>query len=320
MKPLNYISQRLRAVLLAAAALATMPAAVRAGDSFTVPSNVINEGKVYRVTGIGDKTIDTVCREHDIHTPTFLAIVNNGQSDRPATEIDLPTLQTYLRNAHTYFLEFLLPRLRRQLIEAINPTVTDNKIPLLIVRYFDEYVQEIRIHIQHEDEGRMENHATDDRHITEKLHELVNLIIKYYPAHSTYPFANELMTTVLMGVYQAEEELKTHCAIEDDILRPALERSRKSEVESRKAKVESRKAKAKSQDELSEREQEVLTLVVQGLLNKEIADRLHLSLHTVIAHRKNISRKLNIHSTAGLTIYAIVNHLIDIESVEFTNL
>ena len=265
--------------------------------------------------GVGDKTIDTVCREHGIHTPTFLAIVNNGQSDRPATEIDLPTLQTYLRNAHTYFLEFLLPRLRRQLIEAINPTVTDNKIPLLIVRYFDEYVQEIRIHIQHENEGMMENHATDDRHITEKLHELVNLIIKYYPAHSTYPFANELMT-----VYQAEEELKTHCAIEDDILRPALERSRKSEVESRKSKAESRKSKVKSQDELSEREQEVLTLVVQGLLNKEIADRLHLSLHTVIAHRKNISRKLNIHSTAGLTIYAIVNHLIDIESVEFTNL
>ena len=263
--------------------------------------------------GVGDKTIDTVCREHGIHTPTFLAIVNNGQSDRPATEIDLPTLQTYLRNAHTYFLEFLLPRLRRQLIEAINPTVTDNKIPLLIVRYFDEYVQEIRIHIQHEDEGRMENHATDDRHITEKLHELVNLIIKYYPAHSTYPFANELMTNVLMGIYQTEEELKTHCSIEDDILRPALERSRKSEVESRKSKV-------KNQDELSGREQEVLTLVVQGLLNKEIADRLHLSLHTVIAHRKNISRKLNIHSTAGLTIYAIVNHLIDIESVEFTNL
>ena len=263
--------------------------------------------------GVGDKTIDTVCREHGIHTPTFLAIVNNGQSDRPATEIDLPTLQTYLRNAHTYFLEFLLPRLRRQLIEAINPTVTDNKIPLLIVRYFDEYVQEIRIHIQHENEGLMENHATDDRHITEKLHELVNLIIKYYPAHSTYPFANELMTNVLMGIYQTEEELKTHCSIEDDILRPALERSRKSEVESRKSKV-------KNQDELSGREQEVLTLVVQGLLNKEIADRLHLSLHTVIAHRKNISRKLNIHSTAGLTIYAIVNHLIDIESVEFTNL
>lgn len=59
MKPLHYISQRLRALLLAAVALATMPAAVRAGDSFTVSSNVINEGKVYRVTGIGDKTIDT---------------------------------------------------------------------------------------------------------------------------------------------------------------------------------------------------------------------------------------------------------------------
>ena len=68
-------------------------------------------------------------------------------------------------------------------------------------------------------------------------------------------------------------------------------------------------------EELSEREKEVLTLVVQGLLNKEIADKLHLSLHTVLSHRKNIAKKLNIHSTAGLTIYAIVNHLIEVDEV-----
>lgn len=255
--------------------------------------------------GVGDKTVEAVCREHDIHTPTFLAIVNNGKTDERFDEIDLPTLQKYLTNAHTYFLDFLLPRLRRQLIEAINPTATDNQIPLLIIRYFDEYVQEIRIHIQHEDEGLLEEHATDDRHITQKLHELVNLIIKYYPAHSTYPFANELMTTVLLGIYQTEEELQSHCAIEDDILRPALAkkttRSQKSEVRSQK-----------QQEELSEREKEVLALVVQGLINKEIADKLHLSLHTVVSHRKNIARKLNIHSTAGLTIYAIVNKLIEV--------
>ena len=70
--------------------------------------------------------------------------------------------------------------------------------------------------------------------------------------------------------------------------------------------------KEKRQEELSEREKDVLKLVVQGLINKEIADKLHLSLHTVLSHRKNIAKKLDIHSSAGLTIYAIVNHLVDI--------
>lgn len=259
--------------------------------------------------GVGDKTIDTVCKEHGIHTPTFLAIVNSANTDlhSPKTEdIDLPTLQMYLKNAHTYFLEFLLPRLRRQLIEAINPTDQSDQVAMLILRYFDEYVQEIRIHIQHEDEGQLEKHASDDQHIAQKLQELVSLIIKYYPANSSYPFANELLTTVLLGIYQTEEELQTHCAIEDEILRPAMKR--KGRAKSREPRAESEK----QQEELSEREKEVVTLVVQGLINKEIADKLHLSLHTVIAHRKNIARKLNIHSTAGLTIYAIVNKLIEV--------
>lgn len=253
--------------------------------------------------GVGDKTIDAICKQHGIHTPTFLAIVNH---ETYSTEIDLPTLQMYLKNAHTYFLEFLLPRIRRQLIEAINPTDHSDQVAMLILRYFDEYVQEIRIHIQHEDEGQLENHASDDQHIAKKLQELVSLIIKYYPAHSSYPFANELLTTVLLGIYQTEEELQTHCAIEDEILRPAMKR--KGRAKSREPGAESEK----QQEELSEREKEVVTLVVQGLINKEIADKLHLSLHTVIAHRKNIARKLNIHSTAGLTIYAIVNKLIEV--------
>ena len=260
--------------------------------------------------GVGDKTIDTVCKEHGIHTPTFLAIVNNANTDHnsPKTEdIDLPTLQMYIKNAHTYFLEFLLPRIRRQLIEAINPTDQSDQVAMLILRYFDEYVQEIRIHIQHEDEGQLEEHATDDQHIARKLQELVSLIIKYYPANSSYPFANELLTTVLLGIYQTEEELQTHCAIEDEILRPAMIQKKDRYAERRKTA-----ALKEQQEELSEREKEVLMLVVQGLINKEIADKLHLSLHTVIAHRKNIARKLNIHSTAGLTIYAIVNKLIEV--------
>ena len=59
----------------------------------------------------------------------------------------------------------------------------------------------------------------------------------------------------------------------------------------------------------------MLVQVVRGLSNKEIADVLYISTHTVLSHRKNIARKLNIHSTAGLTIYAIVNKLVDINSI-----
>lgn len=67
---------------------------------------------------------------------------------------------------------------------------------------------------------------------------------------------------------------------------------------------------------LSNREKEIIVLVVKGMTNKEIADKLFLSVHTVITHRRNIARKLEIHSATGLTIYAIVNKLVDITELQ----
>lgn len=69
-------------------------------------------------------------------------------------------------------------------------------------------------------------------------------------------------------------------------------------------------------DELSSREKEILVCVAKGMLNKEIADKLNLSIYTVITHRKNITRKTGIKTVAGLTVYALLNNLIDINSVE----
>lgn len=68
---------------------------------------------------------------------------------------------------------------------------------------------------------------------------------------------------------------------------------------------------------LSAREKEVLVCVAKGMQNKEIADLFNISTNTVISHRKNISRKTGIRSIAGLTVYALLNNLLDInESVE----
>lgn len=70
------------------------------------------------------------------------------------------------------------------------------------------------------------------------------------------------------------------------------------------------------QNALSQREKEIIGCVVRGMTNKEIAEKLFISVHTVITHRRNITRKLQIHSAAGLTIYAIVNKLVELSEVK----
>lgn len=68
--------------------------------------------------------------------------------------------------------------------------------------------------------------------------------------------------------------------------------------------------------ELSKRELEILTAVAKGMTNKEIADLHNISIHTVISHRKNITRKTGIKTVSGLTVYALLNNLIDQSNME----
>ena len=70
-----------------------------------------------------------------------------------------------------------------------------------------------------------------------------------------------------------------------------------------------------TEHDLSPREIEVLKLITKGLINKEIADKLNISLTTVISHRKNIMEKLGIKSVSGLTIYAIMNGYVEADQV-----
>ena len=69
-------------------------------------------------------------------------------------------------------------------------------------------------------------------------------------------------------------------------------------------------------EELSVREKEILVSVAKGKLNKEIADEYNISIYTVISHRKNITRKTGIKTVSGLTVYALLNNLIDLNTVE----
>ncbi|NJN25796.1 MAG: helix-turn-helix transcriptional regulator [Cyclobacteriaceae bacterium] len=80
--------------------------------------------------------------------------------------------------------------------------------------------------------------------------------------------------------------------------------------------ISSKKSEKRTSAGLSEREIEVIKLVAIGKTNKEIADALFISIHTVISHRKNITEKLGIKSISGLTVFAILNNLIDATAID----
>ncbi len=284
--------------------------------------------------GFGDKTVSEICEMNGVDTYTFLAVVNytiNHYSDFEDNEqISVSTLLHYLKASHTYYLDFQLPFIRRELQESISE---NDALGRLIMKFYDEYAQEIRRHMKYEEktlfpyvESLLQGRPVSDYNIEtfskhheqtdKKLRELKLLIIKYLPADAHHN--NQLMAT-LYDIYNNEEWLRQHAEVEDYIFTPAIKRLERLTAQDDVSKNISSMVFKGGQDNseaLSDREREVIIGVVQGMQNKEIADHLCISVNTVITHRRNIARKLQIHSPAGLTIYAIVNGLVDISSVK----
>lgn len=268
--------------------------------------------------GFGDKTIAEVCEENRVDTATFLAVVNlvldfGGYAD---AGVSVRALTDYLHNSHGYFLDFRLPAIRRKLIEAVDCSLSD--VSFAIMRFFDEYVAEVQRHMTYEEQTvfpYVESLLSGEKNaaysidifrrqhdqVEAKLRELKNIIIKYYPSGGT----NEL-NGVLFDIFTCEQELASHNAVEDEIFIPAVERLAADGVREEKP------------EPLSAREREIIVCVVKGMTNKQIADTLCISTHTVITHRRNIAAKLQIHSAAGLTIYAIVNKLVELSEIKDT--
>lgn len=156
------------------------------------------------------------------------------------------------------------------------------------------------------------HHESTDR----VLIELKLMVIKYLPSDGK---TNNKLMAALYDIYNNEEWLRNHANVEDYIFTPAirrLENQLKQDKVTRNISTMVNKSGNDNNDMLSDREREVIVSLVQGMANKEIADHLCISVNTVITHRRNIARKLQIHSPAGLTVYAIVNGLVDISSVK----
>jgi regulator of cell morphogenesis and NO signaling len=285
--------------------------------------------------GFGDQTVKDTCENNDVDTYTFLAVVNftaNGYGEFEGDEqLSVPTLLHYLEASHAYFLDFQLPYIRRELQESLDES---ESLAKLILRFYDEYAHEIRRHMKYEQktlfpyvqsltEGQpasdynvetfSKHHSAADK----KLRELKLLIIKYLPQDGLH---NNQLTATLHDIYENEVWLRQHAMVEDHIFVPAIRRleqqAKQSDVARNISDMVFKAGGGQNPDALSDREKDVIISLVQGMSNKEIADHLCISVNTVITHRRNIARKLQIHSPAGLTIYAIINNLVDISSVK----
>ena len=280
--------------------------------------------------------------------------INGYHSQNDVQQLDVPTLLQYLKASHAYYLDFQLPFLRKELAEALDKGDNLGRLILKIFDEYARFIAhhmkfeeqtlfpyvESMLRGEKNEKYDIETFSRHHDQTGEKLKELKSIIIKYLPSDN---MRNNMLTATLYDIFNLEEWLALHADVEEKIFEPAKNREtvitfckcestehmikklepaimlleKQTMQDEVSVKISSMiNQQAESGETLSEREKDVVIGVVQGLTNKEIADKLFIAPNTVITHRRNIARKLQIHSTAGLTIYAIVNKLIDISSVE----
>lgn len=242
--------------------------------------------------GFGEKTVKEVCRDYGVDDNFFLTVCNIYTFDdyRPDAEemslIDNRLVAEHLRASHRYYIEERLPHLQHHLDHITERAGQSGEI---LRKYYADYCREVREHVRHEERTLSQllscsatqslthfMHSHDN--IRDKLGDLTQIIYKYLPGDRL----NEEMMELVFDILQLSRDLEKHAMIEELLLVPQEDCS------------------------LSDREQEVLELVAQGLSSKEISARLNIAVNTVNTHRKSITRKTGIKSVAGLAVYAML--------------
>ena len=256
--------------------------------------------------GFGESTVEEWCAHEGKDAFTYLAICNiSTSSSYKPSEAEIEKMKagdvmSFLRNSHDSYLYNLLPELDRQIaLVLVDRGDSEKKV---ISEFFGKFKNELARHFKIEEEkifpslevlnrkGQPNEKVFRHEHgdINEKIQDLINLLLKYV----SYGTRKAQVTELLAFLYRFRKDLAIHSRIEDFLILPMIE------------------------GKLSPREKEILVCVAQGMQNKEIADKFGLSVFTVMTHRKNITEKTGIKSIAGLTAYAILQGLIDIESIK----
>lgn len=279
--------------------------------------------------GFGNDAVNDVCRREGVDTDTFLAVANfMCERQWRNFRLNLGGLICYLKNSHDYFLSFALPSIRHKLIEAVPMSSPDN-VGMLLLRYFDDYTEEVRTHMEYENsdlfpyvesllagkratEFNLTYFSRSHAPLAPKLEELKEIFVSHYQGNSN----EDMLNSALFDIITLEKDLLSHCSLEDKLFVPAVKKLELKAMEAPAVTtVNPHDESPADNPALTSREKAIVRLIAGGLSNKEIADKLCVSIHTVTTHRRNICAKLDIHSASALTIYAIIHHLIDISEI-----
>lgn len=255
--------------------------------------------------GYGDATVADVCKAADTDPETFLLIcrVYSREDYRPSPEelekADLSVIVRYLSLSHSHYMNVALKDLAAGLGRMIVPCADETQT--VIWKFFSDFKEELRKHFAYEEQlvfpmvGSPDADISEEDHsgVEETLDDLKSLVMNHLPSEADQQEAFK----VLSAITSLQDDIRKHILLEEMLLEGHTEI-------------------VEDDNSLSSREKEILVCVAKGMINKEIADALNISVHTVISHRKNISHKTGIKTVAGLTVYALLNHLLDVNSVE----
>lgn len=280
----------------------------------------------------GEKTVAEACEQAGLDPDTIIMLckVYSVPDYKPSVDdlrrSHISDVLRYLHQSHDYYLNTAMKEIADSIEKLIEPCRESSK--KVVWEFFSGYQVELKKHFEFEEGevipyvqnlilGRSMPDFNIDRfeethsNIEDKLSDLKNLVMKSLP----HECDDLLRIRLLQFILALEQDLTSHTYVEDNVLVPMVRLLENPHKYHSMVRIEEEE-EAQHSTELSDREKEILVSVAQGLINKEIAEKHHISVNTVITHRKNITRKTGIKTVPGLTVYAILNNLIDINTFE----
>jgi DNA-binding CsgD family transcriptional regulator len=256
--------------------------------------------------GVGNKSVQEICTEHQLNTDLILTVLNvyldeNYLPESSLTLFDAEPIADYFRHTVENYLHALVPNIEVHLNALIATAGTDNREMAMIQMLFLKFKERMINYLQ-------KNAEYSDDFPDDLLHDLKNILIK----HLSVEHNQNLSYAVIYSLHAFGKDLAAHNRLRNRVLQPKLSELDLYGIQQLQDTIsnEHDSQKEDTDHQLTNRETEILRLIVKGYLNKEIADELNISLNTVLTHRKNIISKTGIKTVSGLTFYCIRKGLI----------
>ena len=198
------------------------------------------------------------------------------------------------------YIHDLIPNIEKHLNAFIAMSGPEKQELKLLRELFQEFKERMTQHLR-DSSGYKEDFPN------ELLHDLKQILPTPLPGMQSKP-----CHAVIFSLHSLQKDLEAHNRVRDRVLLPKVSELSPGGIERLQSAISSERSQEgePATHQLSDREIEVLRLIVQGHLNKEIAEQLNISLNTVLTHRKNIIAKTGIRTVSGLTFYSLRNGLV----------